>query len=71
VDVRYGISVRSQGFASVQQADREATLSLSYTSASRPIVSLEELSSRECAVICATATTKAVIASKGDSLRAR
>jgi hypothetical protein len=70
VDVRYGISVPSQGFASVQQAHREATLSLSYTSASRPIVSLEELSSLECAVIGATATTKAVIASKGDSLRA-
>jgi hypothetical protein len=70
IDVRYGISVPSQGFASVQQAYREATLSLSYTSASRPIVSLDELTSLECAVIGATATTKAVIASKGNSLRA-
>ena len=70
VDVRYGVSVPSQGFASVQQAYREATLSLSYTSASRPIVSLDELSSLECAVIGATATTKAVIASKGNGLRA-
>jgi hypothetical protein len=70
IDVRYGVSVPSQGFASVQQAYREATLSLSYTSASRPIVSLDELSSLECAVIGATATTKAVIASKGNSLRA-
>jgi hypothetical protein len=70
IDVRYGISVPSHGFASVQQAYREAALSLSYTSASRPIVSLDELSALECVVIGATATTKAVIASKGDSLRA-
>ena len=70
IDVHYGISVPSQGFASVQQAYRESTLSLTYTSASRPIVSLYELSSLECAVIGATATTKAVIASKGNSLRA-
>jgi hypothetical protein len=70
VDVRYGISVPSQGFAGVQQAYREAALSLSYTSATRPIVSLDDLSSLECAVIGATATTKAVIASKGNGLRA-
>jgi hypothetical protein len=69
-DVRYGVSVPSQGFASVQQAYREAALSLSYTSASRPIVSLEDLSSLECALIGATATTKAIIASKGNNLRA-
>jgi PucR-like helix-turn-helix protein/diguanylate cyclase with GGDEF domain len=70
VDVRYGVSVPSQGFASVQQAYREAALSLSYTSASRPIVSLDELSALEYALIGASATTKAVIASKGNSLRA-
>ena len=70
IDVHYGISVPSQGFASVQQAYREATLSLTYTSATRPIVSLYELSSLECAVIGATAPTKAVIASKGNRLRA-
>jgi DNA-binding PucR family transcriptional regulator len=70
IDVRYGVSVPSQGFANVQQAYREATLSLSYTSPSRPVVSLDELSALECAVIGATATTKAVIASKGNSLRA-
>jgi PucR C-terminal helix-turn-helix domain/GGDEF-like domain len=70
VDVRYGVSVPSQGFASVQQAYREATLSLSYTSAGRPIVSLDELSALECALIGATATTKAIIASKGNDLRA-
>jgi DNA-binding PucR family transcriptional regulator len=49
---------------------REATLSLSYTSPSRPVVSLDELSALECAVIGATATTKTVIASMGNSLRA-
>jgi hypothetical protein len=70
IDVRYGVGVPSRGFPSVQQAYREATLSLSYTSASRPIVSLDELSALECAVVGATATTKAVIASKGVSLRA-
>jgi DNA-binding PucR family transcriptional regulator len=54
----------------VPQAYREAALSLSYTSPSRPILSLRDLSSLECALIGATATTKAIIASKGDSLRA-
>ena len=70
IDVRYGVSVPSQGFASVQQAYREAALSLSYTSASRPIVSLDELSALECALIGATSATKAIIASKGNQLRA-
>jgi hypothetical protein len=70
IDVHYGVSVPSQGFASVQQAYREAALSLSYTSPSRPIVSLDDLSSLECALIGATATTKAIIASKGNNLRA-
>jgi hypothetical protein len=70
IDVRYGVSVPSQGFASVQQAYREAALALSYTSAGRPIVSLDELSALECALIGATATTKAIIASKGTNLRA-
>jgi hypothetical protein len=65
IDVRYGVSVPSQGFATVQQAYREAALSLSYSSPSRPIVSLDELSSIECALVGATATTKAIIASKG------
>jgi sugar diacid utilization regulator len=54
----------------VQQAYREAALSLSYTSLRRPIVSLDDLSSLECALIGATAATKAVIASKGKNLRA-
>jgi PucR C-terminal helix-turn-helix domain/GGDEF-like domain len=70
IDVRYGLSVPSQGFASVQQAYREAVLALSYTSPRRPIVSLDDLSSLECALIGATATTKAVIASKGNNLLA-
>jgi hypothetical protein len=70
VDVHYGVSVPSRGFASVEQAYREAALALSYTSAGRPVVSLDELSALECALIGATATTKAMIASKGSSLRA-
>jgi hypothetical protein len=70
IDVHYGVSAPSQGFASVQQAYREAALALSYTSASRPILAFDELSALECALIGATATTKAIIASKGDDLRA-
>ena len=70
IDVRYGVSVPSQGFASVQQAYREAALSLSYTSTGRPIVSLDELSALECALIGATATTKAMIAAKANTLQA-
>jgi PucR C-terminal helix-turn-helix domain/GGDEF-like domain len=70
VDVHYGVSVPFQGFASAPQAYGEAALSLSYTSPSRPIVSLDDLSSLECALIGATATTKAIIAAKGNSLRA-
>jgi hypothetical protein len=70
VDVRYGVSAPSQGFASVQQAYREAALSLSYSSPGRPIVSLDDLSSLECALIGATAATKATIASKGNKLLA-
>jgi hypothetical protein len=70
IEVRYGVGVPSQGFASVQQAYREAALALSYTSPGRPIVSLGELSALECALIGATATTKAIIASKGNNLRA-
>ena len=70
IDVHYGVSVPSLGFASVQQAYREAALSLTYTSPSRPIVSIDDLSSLECALIGATATTQAIIASKGADLRA-
>ena len=70
IDVHYGVSVPSQGFASVHQAYREAALALSYTSPGRPIVSLDDLSSLECALIGATATTKAIIASKANNLRA-
>jgi DNA-binding PucR family transcriptional regulator len=70
IDLHYGVSVPSHGFASVQQAYREAALSLSYTSPSRPIVSLDDLSTLECALIGATATTKSIIASKGINIRA-
>jgi hypothetical protein len=70
VDVHYGVSGPSHGLASVRQAYREATLSLSYTSPGRPIVSLGELSALECALIGATEITKTTIAAKGDHLRA-
>ncbi len=64
VDVRYGVSVPAPGFASVERAYREAVLSLSYSSPARAIVSLQELSSLEVALVGADATTRAVIASK-------
>jgi hypothetical protein len=70
IDLHCGVSVPFQGFAGVPQAYREAALSLSYTSPNRPILSLQDLSSLECALIGATATTKAIIASKAHSLRA-
>jgi hypothetical protein len=70
VDVHYGVSVPSQGFATVQQAYREAALALSYTSTRRPIVSLDDLSALECALVAATSSTKAIIAAKGSGLRA-
>jgi hypothetical protein len=70
VDVHYGVSLPSQGFASVQQAYREAVLALSYTSTRRPIVSLDDLSALECALVAATSSTKAIIAAKGRALRA-
>ena len=70
VDVHYGVSVPAQGFAGVQQAYREAELSLSYSSATRPIVSLGDLSALEVALVGASAPTKSLIASKGSRLAA-
>src|SRR3989454_1803977 len=69
VDVHYGVSVPSRGFASIQQGYREAALALWYSSSSGPSASVDELSALGCALIGARATTKAVIASKGNSLR--
>jgi PucR C-terminal helix-turn-helix domain/GGDEF-like domain len=69
VDVHYGVSSPGQGFAGVQQAYREAVLSLSYSSPTHPIVSLDELSALECALVGATAASKSLIASKGDRLQ--
>jgi hypothetical protein len=70
VDVRYGVSVPAPGFASVERGYREAVLSLSYTSNGRAVVSLQELSSLEVALVGADATTRAVIASKADGVQA-
>jgi hypothetical protein len=69
-DVRFGVSIPTTGFASVQRAYLEAALSLSYSSSARPIVSLADLSALECALLGADATTREVIASKGSALRA-
>jgi hypothetical protein len=70
IDVRYGVSTATAGFAAVPWAYREASLTLSYTSAERAVVSLDELSALECAVVGADSTTRALIASKGRGLEA-
>jgi hypothetical protein len=69
-DMRYGVSGPASGFPGIANAYREATLSLSYSSALRPVVALGELSSLECALISADATVKAMIMSKGGGLTA-
>jgi hypothetical protein len=69
-DIRYGVSGPASGFPGVAAAYREATLSLSYASAGRPVVALGDLSSLECALISSDATVKAMIMSKGARLTA-
>jgi hypothetical protein len=68
VDVRFGLSAASPGFAGVRHAYREATLALSYTSAARPIVSLAELPALDCALLGADAATRDLIAARGTAL---
>jgi hypothetical protein len=70
VDVRYGLSTTPAGFPGVPRAHLEAALALSYTSDERPVVSLQELSALESALIGADATTRRLIATKGRSLAA-
>jgi sugar diacid utilization regulator len=69
-DIRYGVSGPASGFPGIASAYREATLSLSYSSADRPVVALGDLSSLECALISSDATVKAMIVSKGGGLTA-
>jgi sugar diacid utilization regulator len=70
VDVRYGLSTTPAGFPGVPRAHLEASLALSYTSSARPVVSLQELSALESALIGADATTWRLIATKGRALEA-
>jgi hypothetical protein len=69
-DIRYGVSGPASGFPDIASAYREATLSLSYSSAARPVVALGDLSSLECALISADTTVKAMIMSKARGLTA-
>ncbi len=69
-DIRYGVSGSASGFPGIASAYREATRSLSYSSAARPVVALGDLSSLECALISSDATVKAMIISKGGGLAA-
>jgi hypothetical protein len=69
-DMRYGISGPASGFPGMASAYREAALSLSYSSAARPVVALDELSSLECALVSSDATVKAMIMSKASGLTA-
>jgi hypothetical protein len=70
IDVRFGLSAPAPGFAGVRQGYREAALALSHASATRPIVALADLSSLETVLLGADAATRAVIAAKGERLRA-
>jgi hypothetical protein len=67
-DVRYGVSGPASGFPGIASAYREAALSLSYSSAARPVVDLGDLSSLECALISTDATVREMIRSKGGAL---
>jgi len=67
--VRYGVSVPSRGFVSVQQAYREAALFV-VIHVSEPADRRRRPVGIECSLIGATATTKAIVASKGNKLRA-
>ena len=67
-DIRYGVSGPASGFRGIASAYREATLSLSYSSAARPVIALGDLSSLECALISSDSTVKAMIMSKGAEL---
>jgi hypothetical protein len=64
LDVRFGVSVPVADATGVEHAYREATLSLAYSSPERPIVSLADLSTLECALVGADGTARAVIAAK-------
>jgi sugar diacid utilization regulator len=70
LDVRYGASTAPNGFAGVARAYREAALTLSYSTATTPVVSLPDLSSLESALLGANATTRQIIQSKGRALAA-
>jgi hypothetical protein len=70
VDLRFGFSAPATGFAGVPRSYREAALAASYATPERAVVSLVDLSSFQCALLGADATTRAVIASKGKKLQA-
>jgi hypothetical protein len=70
LEARFGLSTPGSGFTGIPQGYGEATLAVSYATEARPIVTLDELSSLECALVDADAATRAVIASKGHALLA-
>lgn len=70
LDVRYGASTAPNGFSGVARAYREGALTLSYSTASRPIISLPDLSSLQSALLGANATTRQIIESKARALAA-
>jgi PucR C-terminal helix-turn-helix domain/GGDEF-like domain len=67
-DLRYGVSLAAQGFAGVRRAYQEAISTLAYTSASRPVLALTELSSLQTALLAADQATQALIAAKSRGL---
>jgi hypothetical protein len=68
IDIRFGVSMPAAGFPGARTAYREAVLALSHASSAHPIVSLDDLSGLESLLVGATATARAVVASKGREL---
>ena len=70
LEVHYGASTAPNGFSGVARAYREAALTLSYSTAARPVVSLPDLSCLQSALLGANTTTRQIIDLKGRALTA-
>ena len=70
LEVRYGASTAPNGFSGVARAYREAALTLSYSTATRPVVSLPDLSCLQAALLGSNTTTRQIIDFKGRALAA-
>jgi hypothetical protein len=67
-EVRFGFSRPGAGFAAVPQAYADATLAVAYADDARPVISLDELSALQVALVDADLTARQVITAKGRAL---